>query len=78
MYEVVDIYAPPGTIVYYLEENGYDSDREYASKFFQKHQKLTIYHSKIGNWRTDMEFVECPNVWFNSAMFGVKKNDESS
>lgn len=69
---VVDIYAPPGTIVYYLDENGYEADREYARKFLQKGQELTIYHSKIGNWRTDLEFVECPNVWFNSAMFGVK------
>ena len=72
IYEIMDYNLPPGSIVYFLDENGYDTERENARMFFTKHQKLTIYHSSIGNWRTDIEFVECPGNWFNSAMFGVK------
>lgn len=73
-YEIVDIYAPPGTIVYYLDENGYGSNREDARKFFTKHQKLTILRSSIGGWETEIEFEEYPGKWFNSVMFGVKKD----
>lgn len=78
MYEVVDIHVAPGQKVFYLDENGYESEREYARKFLSKHQELTIWQTDIGRWRTDFQFVECPNVWFNSVMFGVKKNGQSS
>lgn len=78
MYEVVDIYVTPGQKVFYLDENGYDSDREYARKFLSKHQELTILMSDVGGWRTEFQFEEVPGKWFNSVMFGVKKNDEST
>lgn len=73
-YKVADIYSPPGTKVYYLDENGYEMERERARKFLRKDQELTIYHTKVDRFRTDFEFVECPNMWFNSVMFGVKDN----
>jgi hypothetical protein len=69
---IVDIYVHPGTVVYYLDENGYESDREYARKFMQKYQSLTVRDSDIGGFRTDLEFEELPGKWFNHAMFGVK------
>ena len=75
--EVVDIYVQPGTIVYYLDLNGYDGDREYARKFFAVGQKLTVRDSDIGGFRTELEFEEFPGKWFNSVMFGVE-NDQSS
>jgi hypothetical protein len=75
--EIVDIYVQPGTVVYYLDENGYEGDREYARKFMQKYQILTVRDSDIGGFRTELEFEELPGKWFNHAMFGVK-NDQSS
>ena len=71
-YDIVDIYVQPGTVVYYLDENGYEGDREYARKFMQKYQILTIKQTNIGGWRTVVEFEEIPGKWFNSVMFGVK------
>lgn len=71
---VMEINSPPGTVVYYLDENGYDGDREYARKFMQKYQILTVRQIDIGGWRTVVEFEEIPGKWFNSVMFGVKDN----
>ena len=71
-FEVMEYNLPAGSKVYYLDEYGYDAERETARVFFKKHQELTINRSDIGGWRTEIEFVECPGQWFNSVMFGVK------
>jgi len=69
----MDIYSPSGTVVYFLDENGYDGDLEYARQYMQKHQNLTVKQIDIGGWRTEVEFEEIPGKWFNSVMFGVKE-----
>lgn len=69
----MDIYSTPGTVVYFLDENGYDGDREYARKYMQKGQKLTVKYVNVGGWCTDVEFEEIPGKWFNSVMFGEDK-----
>lgn len=73
--EVVDIYVQPGNVVYYLDINGYDGDREYARKYFSAGTKLTVRDSHVGGFRTELEFEEHPGKWFNHVMFGVKDND---
>jgi hypothetical protein len=70
----MDIYSKPGVVVYYLGENGYDGDREYANQYMRKGLAFTVKTISIGTWRTDVEFEEIPGKWFNSVMFEeVKK-----
>ena len=65
----MDIYSKHGTLVYFLDENGYDGDREYARQYMQKNQSLTVKSVRIGSWSTDVMFEEIPDKWFNSVMF---------
>lgn len=66
---MMDIYCNPGTKVRYLDENGYDGDREYARKFMQKDQTFTVEYVNVGNWSSLVAFRELPGKEFNTAMF---------
>jgi hypothetical protein len=70
---IMDIYSPSGTVVYFLDENGYDGDLEYARQYMQKYQIFTVKQIDIGGWCTEVEFEEIPGKWFNSVMFGVRE-----
>jgi hypothetical protein len=69
--KTMDIYSPSGTTVYFLDENGYDSDREMARKHFTKGQALTVKDVDVGSWSSTVTFKELPGKWFNTVMFGV-------
>lgn len=71
--QVMDIYCRPGTTVYFLNENGYDSQREEAAEIFTPGQALTVKRIDVGGWSSSVEFVEQPGKWFNTVMFGVKE-----
>lgn len=71
--QVMDIYCRPGTTVYFLNENGYDSQREEAAEIFTQGQALTVKRIDVGNWSSSVEFEELPGKWFNTVMFGVKE-----
>lgn len=68
--ERYDIDKPPfGRKVKYLNENGRDCDKELANKYFTKGQILTVKEIYVGSWCSDVEFVEAPDVKFNTVMF---------
>lgn len=70
---IMDIYSAPGTTVYFLNKNGYDSQRTEAAKIFTEGQALTVKNIDVGGWSSSVEFEELPGKWFNTVMFGVKE-----
>lgn len=69
--KTMDIYSPSGTTVYFLDQNGYDSERETARKYFIEGEILTVKGINVGSWSSSVEFNELPGKWFNTVMFGV-------
>lgn len=61
--------SPRGRKVKYLNENGYDRDREYANQFFKEGDILTIKEIYVGNSRSRVEFIEFEGNEFNTVMF---------
>lgn len=61
--------SPLGRKVIYLCENGWDSDVEYANKYFTKGQELTVKEIYVGRSSSEVEFLELPNKKFNTVMF---------
>ena len=61
--------SPYGRKVKYLQENGFDSDVEYANKYMTKGQILTVREIHVGRWSSTVEFVEVPDKKFNTVMF---------
>ena len=70
---IMDIYSPAGTVVYFLDENGYDSEREHAREHLVKGQVLTVSEIDVGGWSSSVEFEELPGKWFNTVMFAHKE-----
>ena len=70
---IMDIYSPAGTVVYFLDENGYDSERERAREHLVKGQVLTVSEIDVGVWSSSVEFEELPGKWFNTVMFAHKE-----
>lgn len=60
---------PAGRKVYFLNKNGYDSEREYAATFFEEGQVLTVQEIYVGRSNSKVSFVECPDKTFNTVMF---------
>ena len=60
--------APEGTKVRYLNQNGYDGDREYANKYLKEGQIYEVEFTVIHSWLTDV-FLKGIPVSFNSVMF---------
>ena len=67
--------SPEGRKVCFLDENGYDIQRETANKYFKKDQVLTVKEIYVGRSNSDVEFVEFPNKNFNTVMFADVKED---
>jgi hypothetical protein len=61
--------SPYGRKVIYLNENGYDIERQIASKHFKENQVLTVSEIYVGRSSSTVEFVELPNHTFNTVMF---------
>jgi hypothetical protein len=61
--------SPLGRKVVYLNENGWDGNREYANKYFAKGQVLTVKEIYVGRSSSEVEFVEFPDKKFNTVMF---------
>lgn len=62
--------SPYGRKVKFLNKNGYDHEREEARKYFEEGQILTVKEIYVGGWSSTVEFVELPNIKFNTVMFG--------
>lgn len=58
-----------GEKLIYIDEHGYDSQRENARKFMDKGDILTIKECFVYDWYTNIEFEEIPDEQFNSVMF---------
>ena len=66
-YESAD--SPKGRKVRFLNDNGYDSEREHASKLFKTGQILTVKEIYVGTFSSTVEFIEYPKEQFNTVMF---------
>lgn len=64
------LYAPPGTKVRYLDENGYDSDKVNAKHLgLVKGCLYTLVKINIGSFCSNIYLQEFPQYPFNSVMF---------
>lgn len=63
---------PYGREVVFLNENGWDSEREHAAKLFTRGQVLTVKEIWVGRSSSKVEFVELPGKMFNTVMFADK------
>jgi hypothetical protein len=64
------LYAPKGTKLTYLDENGYDCDRKYAKGCgLIKGQQYTLYYVDVGSFSSDVYVEEFPDKPFNTVMF---------
>jgi len=61
--------SPKGRKVIFLNDNGYDIQREIANRYFSKDTILTIKEIYIGRSSSEVEFEEFPNKKFNTVMF---------
>lgn len=60
---------PYGRKVKYLNDNGYDIEREVANKHFTEGQILTVKEIYVGRSSSEVEFVELEGKRFNTVMF---------
>ena len=61
--------SPKGRKVIFLNDNGYDIQREIANRYFSKNTILTIKEIYVGRGSSEVEFEEFPNKKFNTVMF---------
>lgn len=61
--------AAEGEKVIYLDENGYEGDRQCARHYFPAGTVLTVKRIKIGRSSSTYEFQEFPGNHFNTVMF---------
>ena len=61
--------SPEGRKVKYLNKNGYDIEREIASRHFNEGDILTVKEIYVGRSSSEVEFVGFPNLKFNTVMF---------
>ena len=61
--------SPKGRKVVFLNDNGYEDEREYANTLFKEGQILTIKEIYVGGSSSEVEFIEFPNKRFNTVMF---------
>lgn len=69
MNETMDIYAKPGTKVYFLGKNGYESQLNDAFCFFKVGEELTVNRVDVGSSMSYVFFEELTNRSFNTVMF---------
>ena len=66
-------FAPVGSKVTYLDENGYDRDKEYARDTgLKKGEVYTLSGMEIGGSHATLWLEEFPGKSFNTVMFKVK------
>lgn len=68
-FEPMSIYAPEGTKVKFMNENGFDREKEYANKILDKNQIYTVDRVEVGGWVSYVYLKEFPNEAFNTVMF---------
>lgn len=61
--------SPEGRKVIFLDENGYDIQREHARRYFKKGDVLTVKEIYVGRSSSEVEFIELPSQKFNTVMF---------
>ncbi|MCY8577595.1 hypothetical protein MOD24_17255 [Bacillus haynesii] len=61
--------SPKGRKVYFLNDNGYESEREFAREHFKPNEILTVEEIYVGRSSSQVEFVEHPGKRFNTVMF---------
>jgi hypothetical protein len=65
--------SPEGRKVLFLDDNGYDIEREHARKYFSKGDVLTVKEIYVGRNSSEVKFMECPGKLFNTVMFADKE-----
>lgn len=69
MIETMNIYAKPGTKVYFLGKNGYEGELNVALKTFEIGTELTVKSIAVASSISYVTFEEYPNKSFNTVMF---------
>lgn len=66
----MNLLSKKGEKVIFLDENGYDTQREYAKKRgLVKEETYTVNNTRIGRFDSTVNLVEFPDDWFNTVMF---------
>jgi hypothetical protein len=65
----LNIYSKEGDQVIYLDQNGWESDREQANKFLKKGQTYTIEKITVYKSSSRVYLKEIPGKGFNTVMF---------
>jgi hypothetical protein len=60
---------PPLTQVVYLDDHGWDEDREEANRYLKKGEIYTVLFAEQSSDYTDYYLLEFPYIGFNSVMF---------
>lgn len=60
---------PKGRKVYFLNDNGYEIDRETAREYFKPNEVLTVQEIYVDRSSSQVEFIEHPGKRFNTVMF---------
>jgi hypothetical protein len=61
---------PFGRNVRFLDKNGLDSDLKQAHDWrMKKNDIFTVREIYVGGWNSEVEFVEIPDIRFNTVMF---------
>lgn len=66
--------SPRGRKVRFLDENGWDGDKEYARRYFVKDDILTVEEIYVGRSSSTVEFQELKGKEFNTVMFEDVEN----
>lgn len=61
--------SPAGRSVFFLGENGYETELENAKSIFAESQVLTVKEINVGRSSSTVEFEEFPGKEFNTVMF---------
>lgn len=60
---------PKGRTVEFINDNGYDSELEYAQKYFNKGDVLVVKEIYVGRGNSKVEFINYDGLRFNTVHF---------
>jgi len=60
---------PAGTLMVFLNKNGYYQEREEANDLIGEHTLVTVKECHVGSWSSNYVFEEFPGRSFNTVMF---------
>ena len=66
---MLSIYAKSETKVKFINDNGYDFEREEANQILGTDKIYTVKHINVGGWISYVHLKEIPNKSFNTVMF---------